>query len=88
MNVAPTTGTRSGFFQRMNAFTSGSVPSAEDAEAHQQATQAHLEEIRLVVLGMEQRLQVREEKLLKNVERAESETRKFDQLRKEIVLDS
>lgn len=45
---------------------------------------AHIEQIRLLILGMEQRLQTREEKLVKTLERAEGQGRRFDQLRKEI----
>lgn len=46
---------------------------------------AQIEQVRMLILGMEQRLQVREEKLIKTVERAEDEGRKFEALRSEIV---
>jgi len=42
----------------------------------------------MLILGMEQRLQTREEKLVKTVERAEIEGRKFGNLRQEILADS
>ncbi|KIK02544.1 hypothetical protein K443DRAFT_677494 [Laccaria amethystina LaAM-08-1] len=50
------------------------------------ATLAHIEQVRMLILGMEQRLQVREEKLVKVVERAEGEGRRFEQLRTEISV--
>lgn len=63
-------------------------PSAFEQQQQQQATIAHIEQVRLLVLGMEQRLQKREEKLTKSVERAENEGRKFEELRNEIMADS
>ena len=40
----------------------------------------------MLILGMEQRLQGREDKLLKTVERAEAETEKFEKFRKEVLV--
>lgn len=51
----------------------------------QQATLAHIEQVRMLILGMEQRLQTREDKLLKSVDRAEREGRRFEELRSEIA---
>ncbi|KAJ7015891.1 hypothetical protein C8F04DRAFT_1021580 [Mycena alexandri] len=51
----------------------------------QQATLAHIEQVRMLIMGMEQRLQTREDKLVKSVERAESEGRRFEELRSEIA---
>jgi len=45
---------------------------------------AQIEQLRLLILGMEQRLQMREEKLVKTVERAEDEGRRFEVLRSEV----
>jgi hypothetical protein len=45
----------------------------EKEEKHSQAQVAHLEQLRMLILGMEQRLELREEKLLKTVEIAENE---------------
>lgn len=50
-----------------------------------QATLSHIEQVRLLILGMEQRLQVREEKLTKTVEKAEREGERFDDMRKEVL---
>ncbi|KAF8079301.1 hypothetical protein FPV67DRAFT_1468325 [Lyophyllum atratum] len=49
---------------------------------------ARVEQMRMLVLGMEQRLQVREEKLVKTVERAESEGRRFEEGRKALLTKS
>jgi hypothetical protein len=42
----------------------------------------------MLIMGMEQRLQTREEKLVKSVERAESEGRRFEELRSEVANSS
>ncbi|KAJ7768579.1 hypothetical protein DFH07DRAFT_807319 [Mycena maculata] len=55
---------------------------------HQHATLAHIEQVRMLIMGMEQRLQTREDKLAKSVERAEGEGRRFDELRREIALNN
>lgn len=44
-----------------------------------------MEQIRLLVLGMEQRMQEREEKLTKTIERAEAQELKCEVLRKEVL---
>ncbi|KAJ7481885.1 hypothetical protein FB451DRAFT_1237465 [Mycena latifolia] len=54
----------------------------------QHATLAHIEQVRMLIMGMEQRLQTREDKLVKSVERAESEGRRFEELRAEIANSS
>ncbi|KAJ7216367.1 hypothetical protein GGX14DRAFT_358857 [Mycena pura] len=51
----------------------------------QQATLAHIEQVRMLIMGMEERLQAREDKLVKSVERAENEGRRFEELRREIA---
>lgn len=63
-------------------YTSSPRATAQVTSAEQQL--AHIEQVRLLILGMEQRLQTREEKLAKTLERAQGEGRKFEQLRKEI----
>jgi hypothetical protein len=42
----------------------------------------------MLILGMEQRLQAREQKLEKTLERAQNEGRKFQDLRKDIMSSS
>ncbi|KAJ6597525.1 hypothetical protein DFH09DRAFT_1356763 [Mycena vulgaris] len=54
----------------------------------QHATLAHIEQVRMLIMGMEQRLQTREDKLVKSVERAENEGRRFEDLRGEIANSS
>ncbi|TDL26421.1 hypothetical protein BD410DRAFT_783477 [Rickenella mellea] len=54
------------------------------AAATTEATRAHLEQVRLLVLGMEQRLQTREEKLAQVIQRAETESSRFSTLRHEV----
>jgi hypothetical protein len=58
--------------------------SSHDAAAAQ-TTLSHIEQVRLLILGMEQRLQVREQKLEKSVEKAEREGGRFEEMRKEVL---
>ncbi|KAG7087629.1 hypothetical protein E1B28_013577 [Marasmius oreades] len=66
---------------------SNNNPNSND-EKDRQALAAHIEQVRMLVLGVEQRVQAREEKLRSRMERAEEESKRFDTLRKEIVADS
>ena len=50
-----------------------------------EAALAHIESVRLLVLGIEQRLQTREGKLVKTVERAENEGKKFETFKQELT---
>ena len=50
-----------------------------------EATQAHAEQLRLLIMGMEQRLQTREEKLLKTIEKADVESARFEEMRKQAL---
>jgi hypothetical protein len=62
--------------------------SPDHSQLQQSLNLAQIEQVRMLILGMEQRLQVREEKLIKTVERAEDEGRRFETLRSEIVSAS
>ncbi|KAJ7080972.1 hypothetical protein B0H15DRAFT_855724 [Mycena belliarum] len=97
----PTMAGRSMLHQRSNTLASMPSPvlahaqpntTASPAEpptaAQQHATLAHIEQVRMLIMGMEQRLQTREDKLIKSVERAESEGRRFEGLRSEIANSS
>jgi hypothetical protein len=46
---------------------------------------AQVEQVRLLVLGMEERLRVREEKLVKTMEKADQESHKFEVLQKDAL---
>ncbi|EJC98649.1 uncharacterized protein FOMMEDRAFT_149042 [Fomitiporia mediterranea MF3/22] len=45
---------------------------------------AHIAQVRALILGMEERMQARENRLTQEVSRAESETRRFETIRKEV----
>ena len=47
------------------------------------AAMPHVEQVRLLVLGMEERLRVREEKLVKVMEKADQECNRFESLHKD-----
>ncbi|KAF9225154.1 hypothetical protein BS17DRAFT_778224 [Gyrodon lividus] len=63
--------------------TSDSAPAASQASV--EATLAQMEQIRFLVLGMEHRMQEREEKLMKTVERAEAQEVKCEALKQEML---
>ncbi|KAI6031003.1 hypothetical protein EDC04DRAFT_74149 [Pisolithus marmoratus] len=58
---------------------------ASPAPVSVEATRAQFEQVRLLILGMEQRMQEREEKLDKTIERAETQEMKCEALRKETL---
>jgi hypothetical protein len=55
------------------------------AKVSGEATLAQVEQVRLLVLGMEERLRVREEKLVKTMEKADQESHRFETLRKDVL---
>ncbi|KAG2144687.1 uncharacterized protein EDB93DRAFT_1152746 [Suillus bovinus] len=59
--------------------------SSPVSQAVVESTLTQVEQIRLLVLGMEQRLQTREEKLAKTIEHAEAQEIKCDALKKEVI---
>ncbi|KAG1717230.1 hypothetical protein EDB19DRAFT_1932200 [Suillus lakei] len=65
--------------------TRDSSTPAPVSQAEVEATLTQVEQIRLLVLGMEQRLQNREEKLGKTIEHAEAQEIKCDALKKEVM---
>ncbi|PPQ89981.1 hypothetical protein CVT25_009620 [Psilocybe cyanescens] len=50
----------------------------EQREAQRQAALAQIEQVRMLILGMDQKLDVREDKLTKMLERAEEEGRRYE----------
>ncbi|KAG9308997.1 hypothetical protein JVU11DRAFT_11007 [Chiua virens] len=73
----------------LNHGTATPPPSSEAGHPASQssieATLSQMEQIRLLVLGMEQRMQEREEKLTKTIERAEAQEVKCEVLRREVL---
>ncbi|TFK90073.1 hypothetical protein K466DRAFT_517755 [Polyporus arcularius HHB13444] len=63
---------------------SASTSGPSNSEASIEATKAYLEQVRLAILGMEQRMQSREDKLAKHIERAEAEGARFEEIRKQV----
>ena len=57
--------------------------AASPTQASAEATRAQIEQIRLLILGMEQKMEEREDKLSKTVERAEAQEIKCEELRKQ-----
>lgn len=53
--------------------------------ASPEAAMAQVEKVRLLILGMEERLQQREEKLIQNIKKAEAEGVKFEDQQKQIM---
>lgn len=67
----------------------GSVSNAsqtgEPSSATNEATLAQMEQVRLLVLGLDQRMQAREGSLVQIIQRAEGEVAKFEELRKTVL---
>ncbi|KAI0003873.1 hypothetical protein BJV74DRAFT_490907 [Russula compacta] len=55
------------------------------SKAGAEATVSHVDQVRLLILGMEERLRTREEKLVKTMEKADQESHRFEVLRKEAL---
>jgi len=73
------------FSPPMHHMTSPPPPSGPSQASGDAAAMVHAEQVRLLVLGMEERLRVREEKLVKAVEKAEQECNRFESLRKDAL---
>ncbi|TCD63349.1 hypothetical protein EIP91_005650 [Steccherinum ochraceum] len=65
--------------------SSPTTNTGQASAANSEAAQARIEQIRMLIMGMEQRLQIREEKLAKNIEKAEVESARFEELRKQVL---
>ncbi|KAH9964104.1 hypothetical protein BC827DRAFT_1154103 [Russula dissimulans] len=64
-----------------------SVDTKQSAKHSIETTMAQVEQVRLLVLGMEERLRVREAKLVKTMERADQESHRFEVLRKDATAE-
>jgi hypothetical protein len=64
------------------SYTMSPMPAEGTPKISVEATVAQMEQVRLLVLGMEERLRVREEKLVKTMEKADQEGHRFEMLRK------
>lgn len=78
-----TTGLFSSSMQHVTSPTPGD--GNLNSKASVEATLAHVEQVRLLVLGMEERLRTREEKLAKTVEKADQESHRFEVLSKDAL---
>ncbi|KAF8555085.1 hypothetical protein OG21DRAFT_1496559 [Imleria badia] len=95
LDIAPSSATvaaRAMGASLLNRTTTATPPPPSEAsdspaasQASIQATLSQMEQMRLLVLGMEQRMQEREEKLSKTIERAEAQEVKCETLRKEVL---
>ena len=53
-----------------------------------EATIAHIEQVKLMILGMDQRLESREAEITTNIKRAQGESSKFEEMRKKVLSAS
>ena len=87
LDIAPAPmATRSAFntalYPSRNTSSPGPSPASKDTA---QATLSHIEQVRLLILGMEERLQGREQRLAKTVEKAEREGGRFEEMRQAVL---
>lgn len=50
-----------------------------------EATIAHVEQIKLMLLGMDQRLENREVEIAANIKRAQAESSRFEEMKKQVL---
>ena len=60
-------------------------PDVTPAAPQESASAAQIEQVRLLILGMEQRMAAREEALKKEIARAEEEGRNFKELGRQVM---
>lgn len=74
--------------------SSASVSSPTNTNAQQQAEEqkksmeaaiAHVEQVKLMILGMDQRLESREGEIAANIKRAQAESSRFEEMRKQVL---
>lgn len=79
---------------RDRSLTNTSVPTSGDAQNPQQTEEqresveaaiAHIEQVRLMILGMDQRLESREVEIAANIKRAQAESSNFEEMRKQVL---
>ena len=89
MTPLPAVVARGGFTSHTRSNSIPRVQSAPESQSGDaEAKKAFIEQVRLLVLGMEQRLQTREEKLVKSLEKAEAEEARFEELKKQMTAAS
>jgi hypothetical protein len=76
--------------RRLADMSTASLPSEDSgpSRASVESTIAHVEQVRLMILGMEQRLEAREAELAANVRKAQAESSKFEEMRTQILSAS
>jgi hypothetical protein len=50
-----------------------------------EAAIAHIEQVKLMILGMDQRLESRETEISTNIKRAQAESTRFEEMRKQVL---
>ncbi|RDB24412.1 hypothetical protein Hypma_008499 [Hypsizygus marmoreus] len=95
LDIAPASAFTTRLHQRSNSmspvlspFLGPAQAAASNGAEQQAATLARVEQVRMLILGMEQRLQTREEKLTKTIERAETEGRRYEEGHKALLTSS
>jgi hypothetical protein len=62
-----------------------SEQQAEQQKKSVEGTIAHIEQIKLMILGMDQRLENREAEIAANIKRAQVESSRFEEMRKQVL---
>lgn len=61
---------------------------AEEQKKSVEAAIAHIEQVKLMILGMDQRLENREGEIMANIKRAQGESSRFEEMRKQVLSAS
>jgi len=66
----------------------GNSPNQQQSEQQRKSiegTIAQIEQIKLMILGMDQRLETRETEITANIKRAQAESSRFEEMRKQVM---
>ena len=58
---------------------------AEEQKKSVEAAIAHIEQVKLMILGMDQRMESREAEITANIKRAQAESSRFEEMRKQVL---
>jgi len=58
---------------------------SEQQKKSVEAAIAHIEQVKLMILGMDQRLETRETEIAANIKRAQGESSRFEEMRKQVL---
>ncbi|KAF9786906.1 hypothetical protein BJ322DRAFT_1052617 [Thelephora terrestris] len=71
-----------------SALTDANQQQTDEQKKSVEAAIAHIEQVKLMILGMDQRLETREAEVATNIKRAQVESSRFEEMRKQVLSAS